>query len=134
MLYTYTSTSQAVAAAGNILFNTTGIQTGCTAKNAGNGVLTLNRPGFYMINFSGTATGDGAITAQLFVNGTAYAGATATETGTGTGDVNLSFPAIVQVEPNTCNDTANCPLSITIQNAGVAATYTNAVVTVTKLC
>lgn len=134
MLYTYTSTSQAVAAAGNILFNTTGIQTGCTAKNAGNGVLTLNRPGFYMINFSGTATGDGAITAQLFVNGTAYAGATATETGTGTGDVNLSFPAIVQVEPNTCNDTANCPLSITIQNTGVAATYTNAVVAVTKLC
>lgn len=134
MLYTYTSTSQAVAADGNILLNTTGIQTGCTAKNAGNGVLTLNRPGFYMIDFSGTATGDGAVTAQLFVNGTAYAGATATETGTGTGSVNISFPAIVQVEPNTCNDTNNCPLSITIQNTGVAATYTNAVVTITKLC
>lgn len=134
MLYTYTSTSQAVDAGANILFNTTGIQTGCTAKNAGNGVITLNRPGFYMIEFSGTAIGNGNITAQLFVNGTAYAGATATETGTGTGNVNLSFPAIVQVAPNTCSDTANCPLNITVQNTGIEATYDNAVITVTKLC
>lgn len=137
MLYTYTNSTQALAAQGIVLFNTTEIQTGCTATHeAGSGAINLNRPGFYMIHVNADILGTvaGLAQLQLFVNGVAYPGALASETIAVGGTENVGFTAIVRVANNTCPcNTANNRTSITLRNTGVAASLTNVAMTVTKL-
>lgn len=132
MIDSYSNTSQEVVAGGNISFAINSIQTGCTATHsAGSTTFSLNKPGFYFITFNGTGaiTGAtaGAIIVSMLNNGT-----TASVSSASTTDVrSLAFSKLIQVKPSCCavNNTTN----LTFNNAGLAATFTNVNVVITKV-
>lgn len=138
MLYGYTNSATAIGTNALLPFNSIAIQTGCTATLLpGSTSISLNRPGFYMVNFSAVAanstTASGDVTVEMNINGTAYGGATSSATSASATDtVNLSFSAIVQV-PKECCDCNNAPVSLTFSSSGVAATFSNIQATITKL-
>ena len=69
----------------------------------------------------------------MYQNGVAVVDAISTESSTATTDINtLNFATIVQVKPSCC--AVDNQTSLTFINTGVAATYTNVSVTITKLC
>lgn len=138
MLYAYTSSAVAAAVNSLLPFNTIGVQTGCTATlAAGTTAISLNKPGFYKVDFSATAanstTTAGAITVAMRTNGTLYGGATSSDNSdSATDTASVSFSAIVQV-PKSCCDRNVAPVSLTFISTGVAATFSNIQVSVTKL-
>lgn len=135
MISSYNNTSQEVAINGLLTFTTDRILTGCTATRNGQ-TFQLNKPGYYYVTFNAdgaatTAVGD--IVVVLQNNGVAVPGAIATFTTTVADDVtNLAFSTIIRVPPSCCavDNTAN----LTLVNTGVAATYTNVNINITKLC
>ena len=135
MISSYNNTSQDVAINGLLTFTTDRILTGCTATRNGQ-TFQLNKPGYYYVTFNAdgaatTAVGD--IVVVLQNNGVAVPGAIATFTTTVADDVtNLAFSTIIRVPPSCCavDNTAN----LTLVNTGVAATFTNANINITKLC
>lgn len=135
MISSYNSTSQEVAINGLLTFTTDRILTGCTATRNGQ-TFQLNKPGYYYVTFNAdgaatTAVGD--IVVVLQNNGVAVPGAIATFTTTVADDAtNLAFSTIIRVPPSCCavDNTAN----LTLVNTGVAATYTNVNINITKLC
>ena len=135
MISSYNNTSQDVAINGLLTFTTDRILTGCTATRNGQ-TFQLNKPGYYYVTFNAdgaatTAVGD--IIVVLQNNGVAVPGAIATFTTTVADDAtNLAFSTIVRVPPSCCavDNTAN----LTLVNTGVAATYTNVNINITKLC
>ena len=135
MISSYNVTPQDVAVNGLLTFSTDRILTGCTATRDGQ-TFQLNKPGYYYITFNAvgeatTAAGD--ITVVLQNNGVAVPGATATFTVAAIAtSVGLSFATIIKVPPSCCaiDNTAN----LTLANTGVAATFTNANINITKLC
>ena len=135
MLSSYNNTSQEVAINGLLTVTTDRILTGCTATRNGQ-TFQLNKPGYYYVTFNAdgaatTAVGD--IVVVLQNNGVAVPGAIATFTTTVADDAtNLAFSTIVRVPPSCCavDNTAN----LTLVNTGVAATYTNVNINITKLC
>ena len=137
MLYTYSITAQTAASDSNLNFNVNSVLTGCTVSHsAGTSSIQLKRPGYYMVHFnaSAAATATGDITVQLNGNGSAIPGAISTINSTAATDIgNLSFTAIVQVLPNCCAIQSNSPLTLTVENTGVEATYSNAAITITRL-
>ena len=135
MISSYNNTSQEVAINGLLTFTTDRILTGCTATRNGQ-TFQLNKPGYYYVTFNadGAATTTvGDIVVVLQNNGVAVPGAIATFTTTVADDVtNLAFSTIIRVPPSCCavDNTAN----LTLVNTGVAATYTNVNINITKLC
>ena len=135
MISSYNNTSQEVAINGLLTFTTDRILTGCTATRNGQ-TFQLNKPGYYYVTFNAdgaatTAVGD--IVVVLQNNGIAVPGAIATFTTTVADDAtNLAFSTIIRVPPSCCavDNTAN----LTLVNTGVAATYTNVNINITKLC
>ena len=135
MISSYNNTSQEVAINGLLTFTTDRILTGCTATRNGQ-TFQLNKPGYYYVTFNAdgaatTAVGD--IVVVLQNNGTAVPGAIATFTTTVADDAtNLAFSTIIRVPPSCCavDNTAN----LTLVNTGVAATFTNVNINITKLC
>ena len=135
MLSSYNNTAQEVAINGLLTFTTDRILTGCTATRNGQ-TFQLNKPGYYYVTFNAdgaatTAVGD--IVVVLQNNGVAVPGAIATFTTTVADDAtNLAFSTIIRVPPSCCavDNTAN----LTLVNTGVAATYTNVNINITKLC
>lgn len=135
MISSYNITAQDVAVNGLLTFSTDRILTGCTATRNGQ-TFQLNKPGYYYVTFNAdgaatTAVGD--IVVVLQNNGVAVPGAIATFTTTVVDDAtNLAFSTIIRVPPSCCavNNTAN----LTLVNTGVAATYTNVNINITKLC
>jgi hypothetical protein len=135
MISSYNNTSQDVAINGLLTFTTDRILTGCTATGNGQ-TFQLNKPGYYYVTFNAdgaatTAVGD--IVVVLQNNGVAVPGAIATFTTTVADDAtNLAFSTIIRVPPSCCavDNTAN----LTLVNTGVAATYTNVNINITKLC
>jgi hypothetical protein len=135
MISSYNNTSQEVAINGLLTFTTDRILTGCTATRNGQ-TFQLNKPGYYYVTFNAdgaatTAVGD--IVVVLQNNGVAVPGAIATFTTTVADDAtNLAFSTIIRVPPSCCavDNTAN----LTFVNTGVAATYTNVNINITKLC
>jgi hypothetical protein len=135
MISSYNNTSQDVAINGLLTFTTDRILTGCTATRNGQ-TFQLNKPGYYYVTFNAdgaatTAVGD--IVVVLQNNGVAVPGAIATFTTTVADDAtNLAFSTIVRVPPSCCavDNTAN----LTLVNTGVATTYTNVNINITKLC
>ena len=135
MISSYNNTSQEVAINGLLTFTTDRILTGCTATRNGQ-TFQLNKPGYYYVTFNAdgaatTAVGD--IIVVLQNNGVAVPGAIATFTTTVADDAtNLAFSTIIRVPPSCCavDNTAN----LTLMNTGVAATYTNVNINITKLC
>ena len=135
MLSSYNNTAQEVAINGLLTFTTDRILTGCTATRNGQ-TFQLNKPGYYYVTFNAdgaatTAVGD--IVVVLQNNGVAVPGAIATFTTTVADDAtNLAFSTIIRVPPSCCavDNTAN----LTLVNTGVAATFTNVNINITKLC
>ena len=135
MISSYNNASQEVAINGLLTFTTDRILTGCTATRNGQ-TFQLNKPGYYYVTFNAdgaatTAVGD--IVVVLQNNGVAVPGAIATFTTTVADDAtNLAFSTIIRVPPSCCavDNTAN----LTLVNTGVAATYTNVNINITKLC
>ena len=135
MISSYNNTSQDVAINGLLTFTTDRILTGCTATRNGQ-TFQLNKPGYYYVTFNAdgaatTAVGD--IVVVLQNNGVAVPGAIATFTTTVADDAtNLAFSTIIRVPPSCCavDNTAN----LTLVNTGVAATFTNVNINITKLC
>ena len=135
MISSYNITTQEVAVNGLLTFTTDRILTGCTATRNGQ-TFQLNKPGYYYVTFNAdgaatTAVGD--IVVVLQNNGVAVPGAIATFTTTVADDAtNLAFSTIIRVPPSCCavDNTAN----LTLVNTGVAATFTNVNINITKLC
>lgn len=135
MISSYNNTSQEVAINGLLTFTTDRILTGCTATRNGQ-TFQLNKPGYYYVTFNAdgaatTAVGD--IVVVLQNNGVTVPGAIATFTTTVADDAtNLAFSTIIRVPPSCCavDNTAN----LTLVNTGVAATFTNVNINITKLC
>ena len=135
MISSYNNTSQEVAINGLLTFTTDRILTGCTATRNGQ-TFQLNKPGYYYVTFnadSAATTAIGDIVVVLQNNGVTVPGAIATFTTTVADDAtNLAFSTIIRVPPSCCavDNTAN----LTLVNTGVAATYTNVNINITKLC
>lgn len=138
MLYTYTDTNKTYNTDDNVVFNTTKIQTGCTVTHdAGQAIINLNRPGFYMVHFnaSASASSAGVLQFTLFNNGIEVEGAEGFAYSQGTGDFNnIGFTAIVRVKPNVCAcDTSCMHTSLYVRNTGVPSIVINSAVTITKI-
>ena len=135
MISSYNTTTQAVLADGLVNFSTDRILTGCTVTRNGN-TFQLNKPGFYYVTFNAIAaatTTVGELTVELYSNGVAVPGAEASVTTTVAGDnSNYAFAAIIRVPPSCCM--VDNTVKLTVVNTGVAATYTNASINITKLC
>ena len=135
MISSYNITTQTVAANGLLTFTTDRILTGCTATRDGN-TFQLNKPGYYYVTFNAVAAATeavGELVVELQNNGVAVPGAEAASTTTtaGTND-NYAFAIIIKVPPSCCaiDNTAK----LTLVNTGVAATFANVNVNITKLC
>ena len=135
MISSYNNTTQNVVVDGLLNFTTDRILTGCTVTRNGQ-TFQLNKPGYYYVTFNAdgaatTAVGDLIVVLQN--NGVAVPGAIATFTTTVADDAtNLTFSTIIRVPPSCCavDNTAN----LTLVNTGVAATFTNVNINITKLC
>lgn len=91
--------------------------------------ITICSNGYYLVNASITLspTAEGAVNAQLYLNGMAYSGAQATGTAAAAGDsVNLDISTIVRVM---CGNAS----SISLRLGDESATVDNVAVTVVKL-
>lgn len=136
MISTYSNTNQIVPVDGLINFDTTRIFTGCTVQHAdGTPTFTLTKPGYYYVTFNAivTATTTGNITAELINGNDQVPGALSSVTIGAANDVgSLAFATIIRVLPS-CAAIDNTT-KLTINNAGIEATYTNVNINITKLC
>ena len=127
-----TTTSTAVLAGGTLPLATIVRRRGSEVNANGNSVtITDCGSNYYFVVVTATFTAPvaGIVTLNLQQNGVTVSGGTASTTiTTATTEVrSLSFPAIVRTFNNVGIDT------LTLVNAGVAATFSNIAVSVTKL-
>ena len=135
MINSYSTTSRTIAAEGVITFDANRIITGCTVIHTeGTPSFKLNNSGYYFVNFNCDVSGaTGDVTVQLLTNGIAVPGAEGPTTLTAATDTaNLSFSTIIKVLPS-CSAIDNLQ-TLTFNNAGLEATFTNVNVVITKLC
>lgn len=85
--------------------------------------VVINDPGFYKITYSLTATAaaTGAVTIALVTNGTSVYTVTQTVSDAATA-VNMTLPYTIRVCPNCSATPDNVPVSLQIQNTGIALT------------
>lgn len=110
--------------------------TGCSIRfTSGSSSFLLLKPGLYYIDVTASGAQNGTvgnITLQLFSNGMPVPGASSTANSTTATDVEgLSFSKLIEVRP-TCPVNSD-PVSLTIVNTGVSATYSNINVNLFKL-
>lgn len=135
MINSYSTISQPVAADGTINFDTTRVLTGCTVNHAdGTPTFTLSKPGYYYVTFDGTITGTtaGTVTVELLNGSEAVPAALASTTIAADDVATLNFTTIVRVLPS-CPAIDNTT-KLSVANTGVATTFTNANINITKLC
>jgi hypothetical protein len=130
------SGSQTLLTNATVPFTTTNLLDGCSIQFTGGSTISLVKPGVYLVSVdanvaeSGTA---GIISMQIQKNGVNINGAKASVDSSATGDAeNIHVTTLVKVLPSCCmvNNNAN----ITVLNSGVGAVYSNANITVVKLC
>ena len=138
MIYSYSATPQDLTANEDLVFTVDEIKTGCTVTHAaGTTTFVFNKPGYYYVTFNGVASATAAATSPVVAemyNGTiAIPGAlTSALSAAVNTPVTLAMSTIIQVRPN-CPAIDNT-VNLTIKNVGIDATYTNAALTITKLC
>lgn len=151
VLDAYSTLAQSVATGGYIDFDNVSVLTGCSIKYvAGTPGIVISNPGLYLLTVDGTAAAsesdssasaaptDAAATStdvsvSIQNNGELIPGAITSATSTGEDDkANLSLTTVIQVKPSCCaiDNTAR----ISVVNTGIPATYTDASITVVKLC
>lgn len=112
------------------------VVTGTSIDRSDNTSATIENKGMYSVTFNGTAVESGttgSITVSLENNGSRVLGATASEYSGGTaGVVNLAFSTVIEILPS-CSSIDNSS-TLSVVNTGVGATFTNANLTITKLC
>lgn len=118
--------------------NNTSIVKGCTATKSDVSTIALNKCGVYLVSFDATAATSataGNVSVQLSKDGVIQPQAITSTASTGTTDIeSLSFVTLVQVSENNTCDCCTSPVIIRFINTGVAATFTQANVVVTKIC
>ena len=137
MVSSYTAIAQSLDVNEDLVFAKNRVITGCTVTHIeGTSTFILKRPGYYYIGFNGegaTSGVAGAVSIELLNGGTTVEGATASAySGAETEPVNLSFSTIIKVLPS-C-DCVDNTASLTIRNIGVASTFENVNITITKIC
>ena len=138
MIYSYTIAPQTLATDENLVFTIDTVKTGCTVTHAGGTpTFTFNKPGFYYVTFNGVASATAAATdpivVEMYNGATAIAGALSSELSAAVDTpVALSMSTIIQVRPN-CPAIDNT-VNLIVKNTGITAEYTNAAITITKLC
>lgn len=156
VLKAYSTIEQTLAQGSYLDYDNVDILTGCSIKYvAGTPGIILAKPGLYEIIVNNTAaaapistgastSGDDVqtpasgesttdVTIAIQNNGSLIPGATMTATSTGEDDkVNISLATIVLVRPSCCavDNTAR----ISVVNTGIPAQYTDADITIVKLC
>lgn len=138
MLDIYNSSTQTVAANGNLSFDSYRInQGGATSFTPGQSTFTLISPGIYKVVFSGIAAATASSTTspiivQLKDGATSIPGGIASELSESATDfVNLSFSVLLPVDYST--PFVDNTVTLSLQNAGVAANFSNVDVTVVKV-
>jgi hypothetical protein len=138
MIYSYNATPQTVAVDDDLTFTINGVKTGCTVTHAaGTSTFVFNKAGYYYVTFNGVASATAAatdpITVELYNGTTAIPGATSSALSAAIDTpVVLSIGTIIQVRPN-CPAIDNT-VNLVVKNVGIEANYTNATITITKLC
>lgn len=135
MINSYSLISQAVATDSTLNFDTTQILTGCTVNHAdGTPTFTLTKPGYYYVSFNGTITGTtaGTVTVELLNGADAVPAALASTTIAVDDVATLNFSTIIRVLPS-CPAIDNTT-KLSVVNTGVATTFTNTNINITKLC
>jgi hypothetical protein len=135
MINSYTITSQPIAVDDTLNFNISRILTGCTVKHAdGTPTFTLTKPGYYYVSFDGVISGTtaGIVTVELLNGADAVPAALASTTVAADDVATLNFTTIVRVLPS-CPSIDNTT-KLSVANTGVATTFTNANINITKLC
>lgn len=113
---------------------------GKTVINSGTRTIQFNKGGIYKVDVNATGVSTtattGEITIQLMQNGVLSPAAISSETvANATASHALSFSTLVQVPNDNCNCCCkSMPTIITIMNQGVATTFSNINVVVTKVC
>ena len=135
MINSYNNTTQTVAVNGLLTFTTDRILTGCTATRDGS-TFQLNKPGYYYVTFNAVAAATeaiGELVIELQNNGVAVPGAEAASTTVTAGNNdNYAFTTIIRVPPSCC--AVDNAAKLTLVNTGVAATFENVNINITKLC
>ena len=138
MIYSYSIVPQDLTTNDDVVFVIDEIKTGCTVTHAaGTPTFTFNKPGFYYVTFNGVASATAAATdpivVEMYNGATAIAGALSSELSAAVDTpVALSMSTIIQVRPN-CPAIDNT-VNLIVKNTGITAEYTNAAITITKLC
>jgi hypothetical protein len=138
MIYSYSITPRTLAADLDIIFAVNEVNTGCTVTHvAGTPTFTFNKPGYYYVTFNGVASATAAATdpivVEMYDGTTAIPGALSSALSAAADTpVALSMSTIIQVRPN-CPAIDNT-VNLTVRNVGIEANYTNAAITITKLC
>lgn len=123
MLEVY-STNIDVAADTAIPFQNVSLKKGETAELSGTSTIKLNKCGVYMVAVDASA--EASTTIQLYKNGVAQPQAQST-------GITPSFVTLVQVSENNCGCPCSSPVTLQVVNT-TAVTFTDANVTVTKVC
>ena len=86
--------------------------------------VMLNDVGFYKITYSLTASAaaEGEVTIGLVTNGTTVYSVSQSIADATTGSVNLTLPYTIRVCPNCSSTPDNVPVTVQIQNTGIALT------------
>lgn len=134
-LNAFTTASQTLLADNNVVFANNGVLTGCSISHAaGTPTIVLGKPGLYYVSFEADAlpSAAGTITVALQNNSVTIPGAITSITGTAATTTRIILDAIVEVRPS-CYAVDNTK-NLTFNNGGVETAYTNATVSVIKLC
>lgn len=125
-----------------IPFNIVSLKKGATVTNSGSYELVFNQCGIYQLTLSAVAAPAAAaepaetstastISVNLIKDGVVIPQAQSEETSTGAAA--LSFSTLVQVNRNNNPCVCSTPVICSIRNTGVAATFSNIDVVVTKI-
>lgn len=94
-----------------------------TVTSSTSDTVTINDTGFYKITYSLTATAaaEGDVTIALVTNGTTIYSVSQYVAAEGD-SINLTLPYTIRVCPNCSSTPDNVPVSVQIQNTGIAIT------------
>lgn len=125
-----------VGSTATIPFNNTNLVKGNTAVLSAPGSIQLNKRGVYIVECDASVTPSvaGTVSIQMSRDGILQPQAQSSVTGTADEISTLGFHTLVPVrEDNSCCCYSS-PVTLQVLNTGVASTFNNISVTVTKIC
>lgn len=134
-LYSETQVGKLVLNNQDIVFDNKVEQTGCTSTaNVPTNTITLNKAGFYIVNFNEIVSNDDYVNEFLNItmqnNGVDAYSAHAGATSSSTSDIeNIEFTTLVRVRPNCCAVGNTTRLQFNVTGFNVLVYFANVVVT-----